>query len=338
MVDGWLFADSLARLNGRPGQGKSFVAIDIACSVATGTPWHDSAVRQGVVLLVVAEGVSGVRKRVRAWERTHGAKVGDALIVLPRAVQVTSPEWAQLIGVAVRRQPVLVVIDTQARVAAELNENGPDMGLFVKAVDELRIATGACVLTVHHKSKGDGDGGRGHNVVEGAMVSEFDAWKKGDVVTVKCTKQKDIADDYSIEFTLKPDGDSAVLFRNSVFVDPGNTGGGTTETRMRWLWSFIEREYNHGEGGTRDDVRRGFYDHFFPGKSTSTARDGWRAAWQGLISRGLVARAWKGERFKVIVRADQAANGVLTSNEDGTGVVPDGFDSWTFVQESADVS
>jgi hypothetical protein len=339
LVDGWLFADSLARLNGRPGGGKTFVAVDLACSVATGTQWHGQDVAQGLVLLLIAEGVSGIRKRVRAWENAHGVKVADNLIVLPYAVQVTDDDrWTQFVEVAHERRPALVVLDTQSRISVDLNENGPELGRFVGAVERLREACAACVLVVHHKSKSDGEGGRGHNVVEGAMTSEYDVWKKGDTITVKNTKQKDIESGYVVDFTLKPELNSMVLTRNMIVVEPGNSGVGTTDSRMRWLWSFIQREFNHGEGGSRDDIRAGFRDHFFPGKSTSTARDAWRAAWQGLISKGLVARHLKAERFKVIVREDQSADGVLSPNYDGKGVAPESFIPWTFAQEEADKS
>src|SRR4051794_24201973 len=40
LVDGWLFKDSLAWLGGKPGHGKTFVAVDLAGCVATGLPWH----------------------------------------------------------------------------------------------------------------------------------------------------------------------------------------------------------------------------------------------------------------------------------------------------------
>mgnify|MGYP001228609381 CR=1 FL=1 len=72
----WLVRDligleTLAVLFGMPGVGKSFVALDIALSVASGRPWQDHEVQQGPVLYVVAEGGHGTRRRVRSPIRSR---------------------------------------------------------------------------------------------------------------------------------------------------------------------------------------------------------------------------------------------------------------------------
>ena len=69
LVEGVLDADTLAVLYGRAGVGKSFVALDLALSVATGTRWQGHEVRRGRVLYVVAEGASGTGARLDAWQK-----------------------------------------------------------------------------------------------------------------------------------------------------------------------------------------------------------------------------------------------------------------------------
>ncbi|MFC6978789.1 AAA family ATPase [Microbulbifer taiwanensis] len=39
LVEGFIEQQCLALMFGDPGCGKSFIAVDIACSVATGRPW-----------------------------------------------------------------------------------------------------------------------------------------------------------------------------------------------------------------------------------------------------------------------------------------------------------
>jgi AAA domain len=75
----WLVADfvperSIAMLFGPPGVGKSFVALDLALSVATGRPWHGRATRRGPVVYVFAEGQAGAKKRINGWLKTHELK------------------------------------------------------------------------------------------------------------------------------------------------------------------------------------------------------------------------------------------------------------------------
>ena len=50
---------------------KSFVALDMACCVAIGRPWHGRAVKQGRVLYCVGEGAAGFPKRLRAWIKAN---------------------------------------------------------------------------------------------------------------------------------------------------------------------------------------------------------------------------------------------------------------------------
>ncbi|MBS1847548.1 MAG: AAA family ATPase, partial [Actinobacteria bacterium] len=71
LVEGLLAADSLAVMYGPSGQRKSFVAIDVACHIATGRPWHGKTTAPGKVVYVAAEGVAGLGKRFTAWQLHH---------------------------------------------------------------------------------------------------------------------------------------------------------------------------------------------------------------------------------------------------------------------------
>src|SRR5829696_341932 len=54
-------------LYGESGAGKSFVALDLALSVATGRPWAGLKVCTGPVRYIVAEGNVGFVQRIKAW-------------------------------------------------------------------------------------------------------------------------------------------------------------------------------------------------------------------------------------------------------------------------------
>src|SRR5947209_2819298 len=56
LIEGLLPASSLAVLAGGSGVGKSFIALDIACSIASGIDWHGRSVMQGDVVYVAGEG------------------------------------------------------------------------------------------------------------------------------------------------------------------------------------------------------------------------------------------------------------------------------------------
>lgn len=211
LITGILQIDSLAWLQGKPGHGKSFVALDMAGSVATGNLWQGYRVRQGPVLYVAAEGVSGVRQRVREWEKSTGEPMAGVRF-LPLAPQSTNgEEWSTFVALATELRPVLIVIDTQARVTVGGEENSArDMGEFVHQVERLRRSTGACVLIVHHEGRA-GEHMRGSTALEGAATTIVRVVKDGDEVKISNPKQKDAPEFEDIRLRLVSGDYSAIL-------------------------------------------------------------------------------------------------------------------------------
>jgi hypothetical protein len=194
LVHNFLDMDSLARLWGPSNSLKSFVALDMAGCVAVGVSWHGNAVRQSKVLYVVAEGSSGIFRRVRAWERQNGRKM-SGVAFYPRPVQVGDEEqMRRLIAFAKLGGYGFVVFDTQARCTLGVDENSnTEMGQIVASLDALRIATGACVLLVHH-SGNEAERARGASSMMGAMDAEFSVKRPSPpslAVELKTVKRKD---------------------------------------------------------------------------------------------------------------------------------------------------
>jgi hypothetical protein len=216
----------LAWLHGKPGAGKSFVAVDLACCVGTAKPWHGYTTTQGQVLYLIAEGASGIAERVDAWELAHNC-VAINTHFLPVPARLADPRGAPGVDVAglgmllKELRPVLVILDTQARVTVGAEENSSkDMGLFVESLELLRqwsraahpSTVGACILTVHHEPRG-GENLRGSIALDGAAESILSVQKDGDLVTLKNPKQKNAPAMEELELALEPRGESAVLVR-----------------------------------------------------------------------------------------------------------------------------
>lgn len=239
-----LFADSINWLVGKPGHGKSFVMIDQAGCVATGTDWHGNPVTMGRVLYLVAEGARGIKKRVRAWERAYGTKM-TGVDFLPVPVQATNrTAWATLVALAAKRRYAMVILDTQARVTVGIEENSnKEMGEFVHQAEKLRSAAGACVVIVHHIGR-NGDTGRGATTLDGALTTIMKASKDGSVVTLECQKNKDAEEWPKLEFELVASGESAVL-RSAVRIS-GNllrgASGAALKTAGEW-WALHSEEW-----------------------------------------------------------------------------------------------
>lgn len=274
-----LTLDSESWIIGAPGSKKSFVALDMAGHVATGKPWQGLETTQGKVVMIVAEGAGGSGKRVRAWRKRNGPMKG--VYFLPRPVQSAKIEdWAVLVKACARLDPVLIVVDTQARVTVGLEENSArDMGVYVDAVRSLREATGACVLSIHHTGRRGGDA-RGSSALDGAQSTELtvDVPQGSLRGSLKITKQKDIEEGPAVPLVFEVEEvgtddlgrpiTSLILAPVGAFRLASGQGGEpertavyvpTFDERDRWRTQILDTLYAYavpGQGMTRAAVAR----------------------------------------------------------------------------------
>lgn len=201
---------------GGSGTFKSFVVVDLACHIAIGMDWQGRRVSQGAVVYICAEGVYGMKHRVAAWKKYHRVEGKLGLYFLRHGIGLR-PGTADVnellaeIRSRVIPPPVLIVVDTLAR-NLEGNENATeDMNAYVKGCDQLREATGATVLSVHHTGWTETDRARGASSNRGAMDTDILCTRDGDRVTLTNTKQKDAAEFAPISFEAISIGKSLVL-------------------------------------------------------------------------------------------------------------------------------
>ena len=190
---------TLAELYGDSNTGKSFVAMDLAFSVATGCQWHGEAVRQGGVLYFAGEGEGGLYRRKRAWEIARGQSLKEAPIDQSSGVtDLTDKQCREEVLDRIREKAEqvslkLVVIDTLSRHFGGKDENQTsEMSQFVSALDNMRQEFGVTVLLVHHTGKDANKGPRGSNALRAALDNEILVTRKdhGPVVLTN-TKMKD---------------------------------------------------------------------------------------------------------------------------------------------------
>ena len=222
LVDGWITSGSLVVVYGKPGDGKTFLALDVACSVATGSWWHHQRVEPGRALYVAAEGAAGFDARIAAWEAHHDTPVTD-LYVLPDAVNLLDDIWAAALAeVAARIEADIVVIDTLNRCMIGGDENAArDMGMFVAGCDTIRHTSGATTLIVHHDSRAGGNP-RGSSALDGAADTVIAISADNGIVTAKTTKQKDAEPAAPLTLKLVAERESAVLVD---YIDHGELDG-----------------------------------------------------------------------------------------------------------------
>lgn len=202
----WLFEDFLpmgayAMIYGAQSTYKTFIALDIALTIAAGIAQHQvwpglHDLASGPVAFVAGEGRSQMLKRVRAWEKLHygGMRVKDFKLIDPVPNITEDPELFLALLEDGSRVYSLVVIDTVGRAMQGVNENAQEYAsAFTRLVEYIQTATGATVLALHHTGKDDSRGARGSSVF-GADVDTLIHIKPSThplVVMLDMVKQKD---------------------------------------------------------------------------------------------------------------------------------------------------
>ena len=172
LIDGLLWTSTVARLFGASGAGKTWVALDMAAHVATGTPWQGRAVRRTPTLFVAAEGAPGLGLRMRAWRSRHGRDTG--VMTWPEPITVGGPDWDDFASAVAEGGFGYVLLDTQAAMTVGYNENSnSDAAMVLRALGAVVRLTGACVMLVHHVGHDEVDRARGATGMFGGLDTEL---------------------------------------------------------------------------------------------------------------------------------------------------------------------
>lgn len=199
VIKGWLPAGSTAMIFGESGVGKTFVAIDIACCVASGIDWCNIKTKQGTVVYLAGEGNYGLRQRITSWAIDRDNTNLRSLLISNKPIDMDARGSADLIISAIReltKEDVsLVFVDTVNNHMSGDENSAQDTRKMLNACHTVALATGATIVLVHHTGVSDGaqERARGSSAWKGALDSSILVSKppKGTDIKVTCTKMKD---------------------------------------------------------------------------------------------------------------------------------------------------
>lgn len=195
LVRGFLVQCTVSTLSADSGGFKSFLALELALCIATGTPFFGRETTQGAVVYVAAEGFYTILERALAWAQVRGISLPANFHILRAPVNVADTlALAEFIATVEEFEPVFIVLDTLSQNAIGLNENSNDeMALFMAGMARLGTHIGAHVMAVHHNAKASGTF-RGAGAIKANVDTHVTLERpEGDetnTVFVRCEKQR----------------------------------------------------------------------------------------------------------------------------------------------------
>ena len=200
----WLINDFLPEggytiMFGAPKTYKTFLALDIALSIAAGFPtnavWEGRINICGPVCFVAGEGRSNTLKRVRAWEMEHysGQMVENFKLVDPVPNVAENPElFLALLKDISPDGFELVVLDTVGRAMQGVNESAQEhASAFTRLVGCIQYEANSAVLALHHTGKADAKTARGSSVFRADVDTEIKVENNGMMVSLHMNEQRE---------------------------------------------------------------------------------------------------------------------------------------------------
>lgn len=285
LVEGVIAEGELTMLFSESGVGKTFLALALALSIATGQTWLDRTVTQGPVVYLLSEGFDGFPARITAWFAHRGTSSDGVPIYMgsyefplndPEVLEELDSDLGQI-----RPRPKLIVIDTLTGMTSGIDQNSAsDMAAFAETCKRLKIITGAAVLLVHHS--GHKDKGRSKGAVDlwaacDRVLGLHRTGRDGALV-IKCAKSRNGAPFDDIHVRLQPYEPAAVL------VEAGKPV--KAETTVLTPGDRVFREVIGDEPIAEATAKAAFFDKY--GKSPGANRNAWARAFEKAINSGLI--------------------------------------------------
>src|SRR5665213_1316821 len=159
----------------KPKRGKTFFALDVSLSIATGVDFHGEKIgKTGRVLYVAAEGSGkAVAKRVirmiekREFTPEQAKAAEQNLMIVEWGIPLNDPASVKVFLAANPGKWTFVVFDTLARNMRGDENSAKDASAVIIGVDNVRRITGADAMVLHHEGRAVGHL-RGSTALEGA--------------------------------------------------------------------------------------------------------------------------------------------------------------------------
>jgi len=167
---------SLGMLFGKSGSTKSYLAISLMLSIATGQDlWFNKKVKPGKVLYLCGEGHHAAYERMACWlQQNDVTEVPNTMFIAEDTFNLDTPLGESEFLAALEKElssfsPDIVVVDTLNLYMASDENSTLESTMFIKALRRLSSRFDCSILLIHHTGVSEQDRARGSSVFLGAM-------------------------------------------------------------------------------------------------------------------------------------------------------------------------
>jgi hypothetical protein len=158
-------------IGGSPKSGKTWLALEMAVSVASGSPClgRFAVLSPGLVLIYAAEdSAEALRKRIETLARLHQVDFNrlDVHIITVDSLRLDRPEHQdRLVSTLLLYKPALLILDPLVRIHA-IDENiAGQVSMLLGYIRSLQRKAGSAIALVHHVRKNASpNGGAGYSL------------------------------------------------------------------------------------------------------------------------------------------------------------------------------
>ncbi|CAN1511675.1 AAA domain containing protein [Methylophilaceae bacterium] len=174
----WLIKDILvdggiATIYGESGSTKSFLAIDLAMHLATGSEWFGLEVNRGIPIIYTAlEGFRGVVKRIKGWCKKNNLSPSNIFIDHDSLLLGEQGSVESFINYykASNFNRGMIIIDTFNMACPNIEENSAkEMSGVITKAKLIAEKLNSTVLIIHHSGKDESRGMRGSSSLKASM-------------------------------------------------------------------------------------------------------------------------------------------------------------------------
>lgn len=184
LIEGIVHEQEICMLWGDENVGKTFLSLDWALCVATGTPWLKKVpVKQTDVWYLYLEGIRGAADRIEAWEFAYTRDAGEN----NQFMMADDPDQIKNMTV-----PGLLIVDTMNMAFPGSNSDDLRAKEVMKVLRDL-TKQGFTVIIVHHSRKHGKDTSpdpMGSMVYRGDVDASFHLVERSNQWTLSCKKQR----------------------------------------------------------------------------------------------------------------------------------------------------